>query len=369
VATLAHLETILREAGERYHVLPLQGGAKALITQRGARVLGLFPTPDAENLLWTNSAAFDTVDGFKQFVEAGNWNLGGERVWIAPEIQYNVRDRNDFWGTLSVPPQMDPGEYTFQVLGFHDEFVNQATRYEAVFLSASIELTAYNIGKGVQALSIRRNIEPVRNPLKNLSHVSNSTVQYFGYRQSVSLMGQDIDTYSEAWNLVQLNAGGQLIIPCMPFLEASDYFGTVPDETRTVHHGDVPHLKLNINGKQQYKIGYKSVSMTGRMAYHHRLPDGREYLLIRSFFNNPSNVYAEEPPHLPGVNGHSVHVYNDGGEFGGENGFGEMECTGQTAEGGNENRDIVQDNFLMWVYIGAPESIRQVAHLLLGVRL
>jgi hypothetical protein len=367
VPTLSHYEQVLSEAGERYHVLPLQGDACALITQRGGRVLGLFPTRDSQNLFWTNSAAFDSVEAFKKFTGEGGWNLGGERIWIAPEIQYNVRDRNDFWGTLSVPPQMDPGDFRF-----NDYETNvDENEYEVVTIVRDVTLSAYNIGTESQYIFIMSDINPVRNPLDRLQNVSNlmQDVQYFGYIHEVTFNGDDTSTYSESWNLVQLNAGGQLIIPCMPFVEASDYFGDVPEEARQLHYGDVPYLRLNITGKQQYKIGYKSACMTGRMAYHHTLPDGREYLLIRSFFNNPSNVYAEEPPHLPGVNGHSVHVYNDGGEFGGENAFGEMEVTGQTVHGGSEFADGALDYFLMWAYVGTPEAIRRIAHLLLGVKL
>jgi hypothetical protein len=365
VAALAHYERVLSEAGERYHVLPLQGEACALITQRGGRVLGLFPTPDSENLFWTNSAAFESVEAFKKFTSDGGWNLGGERIWIAPEIQYNVRDRNDFWGTLSVPPQMDPGEY-------QSELYSDNERRHVTLYRGDIDLQAYNLSTTSQWLWIERYLYPTPNPLRTLSITAlMHDVAYLGYHQHVILDGERTTAYSEAWNLVQLNAGGQLIIPCMPFVEASDYFGSVPEEARQLHYNDVPHLRLNITGKQQYKIGYKSACMTGRMAYHHTLPDGREYLLIRSFFNNPSNVYAEEPPHLPGVNGHSVHVYNDGGEFGGENAFGEMEVTGKTIHGGSRLScdDTAFDDFIMWVYVGAPEAIRHIAHLLLGVKL
>lgn len=150
---------------------------------------------------------------------------------------------------------------------------------------------------------------------------------------------------------------------------AGELYHVLPGEAREIHFGNVPHLRLNITGQRQYKIGYQSASVTGRMAYHNRLPDGREYLLIRSFFNNPSSIYAEEPPDKPGATGHSVHFYNDGGQFGaGGVGFGEMECSGQTI-GGRSGRSTSTDTFLLWAYVGAPEAIRRIAHLLLGVKL
>ncbi len=367
MATLAHLEAILREAGEHYHILALTDTASALVTQRGGRILGIFPTPAGDNLLWTNSAAFDSLTTFQEFVAAGYWNLGGERIWIAPEIQYNVRDRRDFWGTLHVPPQMDPGVYR---LNQHD---SEDGREAYLRLSAEIVLTAYALATGEQSLSIERIITPVPNPLNAFSQVESwmQDVVYCGYKQQVMLDGEHTTAFSEAWNLVQVKAGGELIIPCAPIVEASDYFGSVPEEARQIHGGDAPHLRLNITGQRQYKIGYKAVSMTGRMGYIHTLPDGHAYLLIRAFFNNPSNIYAEEPPELPGNNGHSVHVYNDGGELGGAASFGEMESSGHTVHGKSRQGcdKTANDTFVMWAYIGALDSIKRIAHLLLGVNL
>jgi hypothetical protein len=363
----AHYEHILTEAGEQYHVLPLHGGASLLVTRRGARVLGIFPAPDAANLLWTNQAAFESTAAFRAFVASGNWNLGGERIWIAPEIQYNVRDRNDFWGTLHIPPQMDPGDYKLSPAVLEDG-------RSIINISTIIEMRTYNLVEddGVY-LFFERFVAPAPDPLRHWQNHADLLhgVTYSGYQQDLFLDAENSRTVSEAWNLVQVNAGGQLLIPCLPFIEASDYFGAVPDEARQIQSGDVPHIRLTLTGKQQYKIGYKSLCMTGRMGYFHTLPDGRAYLLIRSFFNNPSNLYAEEPPHLPGVNGHSVHVYNDGGEFGGANSFGEMEVTGKTVRGGTRIMldDAARDQFVMWAYVGAPEKIRQIAYLLLGVRL
>lgn len=355
MATLTQLRRTLDGAGEPHHILPLQDGAVALITRRGARVLGLFPTPDADNLYWTNDA-LRSADTLRKFVSGGEWNLGGERFWIAPEVQFNVRNRADFFGTLIVPPTVDPGDYAMVVDGstvtFHEE----------------LKLNAYNTGTGVKQLDIRRSIQPITNPLRGLRNYTELMrgVNYAGYEQSATLTELDnTPLMSEVWNLVQLNAGGQLIIPCSAEIEASDYFGSVPEEARAVVNN---HLRLRITGKRQYKVGYKAASMTGRMGYWNTLPNGREYIIVRQFFNNPSSIYAEEPPDKPGETGHSVHVYNDGGQFGGENSFGEMECSGQTI-GGRTGRQVSTDNFLLWAYIGAPEAIRRIARILIGVSL
>lgn len=352
---LAHYETILQTAQERYAILPLQGDACALITERGARVAGLFSSPGSENLLWTDNTAWLDAGHWSDFVAQGGWNLGGERIWIAPEIQYNVRTRADFWGTLHVPPAMDPGTYRLE------------PGQDRVDLQAQMSLAASNLATGVQDLTVHRQIIPVSDPLAKTYPVS-PAVRYCGYQQSVALHAGNRQIVAEAWNLVQVPAGGVLLIPCLPEVVCSDYFGDVPDEVRSIQYGDVPYLRLTLNGKRQYKVGYQAASVIGRMGYLRRQTDGQMSLLIRSFFNNPSNMYAEEPPAQIGRSGHSIHVYNDGGEFGGDLSFGEMECTGTTLHAGSTS-DHVEDSFVLWAYTGPEAAIQRIVHLLLGVRL
>jgi hypothetical protein len=347
MATLAQLEATLQAAGEPYHLLPLQNGMRALFTQRGARMLGLFPAGDAANLLWTNAALGD-VDAFRAFTSAGEWNLGGERCWIAPEIQFNAADRNDFWGTLSVPPQMDPGGYRLSA-------GDNAVRFEA-----EMTLTAHNLATGEKRLRVARVIRPAANPLPALDGV-----QFAGLAHTAALTELDESPIlSEIWNLVQLPAGGTLIIPLIGAPRPTHYFGNPAPDTHTVVNGA---LQIVLTGAQQYKVGYQATSMTGRMGYWRGLADGRASLLVRSFFNDPANPYAEEPPGEPGKSGHSVHVYNDGGEFSGAERFGEMEVSGHTL-GGKTGLGSSVDTFHLWAYIGAPEALQPIARALLGVQ-
>lgn len=345
--------TLLETVQAPYHIIALADDATLIVTQRGARVIGIFPSAASENLLWTNPAAFASPSNWQTFTGAGNWNLGGERIWIAPEIQYNVQDRADFWGTLRVPPTIDPAEYAL------------VTAENSAHLSAQMTLNAYNLAHGRQTLSIQRRIAPAMNPLPPMPDV-----HYCGYQQQVTLQVQDLSLPTEVWNLVQVPAGGELIIPCGVNIEASDYFGSVPPDARAVHHDGVPHLRLQLDGKRQYKVGYQSRSVTGRMGYLRQTSEGHAALLVRAFFNNPSNPYAEEPPDAIGHGGHSIHVYNDGGEFGGDTSFGEMECTGTPLNVHNPlPNQTSHDTFVLWVYTGKTAAVHEVARRLLGVTL
>jgi hypothetical protein len=167
---------------------------------------------------------------------------------------------------------------------------------------------------------------------------------------------------SEAWSLVQLNPGGELLIPASPRLELTDYFQPVDEGLQTVYPN---HVRLKITGDRQYKVGYKAAHVYGRLAYFNKIDDDQAYLIVRNFFNNPSAPYAEEPPLIPGRRGHSIHVYNDDGKSGG---FGEMECNAQTI-GGATDRSSSTDQMILWLYAGAAEKVKKLVPHLIGVEL
>ena len=331
--------------------LTLQNNINLIVTQRGGRVLGPFLSPTTEAISWTNKA-FATAASLAEFLESGDWNLGGERIWIAPEIQYLVRDRSDFWGSIRVPEPMDPGQYHLD-----------QPRPKQVRLTQQITLEANNLANGQKELHIEKLIAPVEDPLRFLSCYETllDGLTFAGYEQVVTLTETKTDDIvSECWNLVQLNPGGQLLIPASPLVEYSDYFEPIGEDYQNI---EVNHIRVNITGDRRFKVGYKAAQLFGRLAYFNRLDEGRAYLLVRNFFNNPASIYAEEPAGQPGRRGHSIHVYNDDGGLGG---FGELEVNGQTI-GGDTGRSSSTDQFALWLYVGAAEKVKQLVPLLIGV--
>ncbi|MBD3343604.1 MAG: hypothetical protein GF401_00925 [Chitinivibrionales bacterium] len=75
-----------------------------LITEYGARILGLFPDNSLPNCLWVP----EKIDSL---MSSGNWLVGGERLWISPERNFYYENPRDFEGH-KVPPGMDPGEFS-----------------------------------------------------------------------------------------------------------------------------------------------------------------------------------------------------------------------------------------------------------------
>lgn len=337
---------VLETAKEPFAPLSLSNGFSLIVTQRGGRVFGPFWN-EGESLTWINPALAST-ESFDTFRRAGQWNLGGERLWIAPEIQYNIKDRADFWGSHHVPPQMDPGQYTLE------------PGARQIVLKAEMRLPAYNLSSSTANLWLDRTVQP--SPVPTPAGLP-LDVAFASYEQRILLD----ETYasapvSQSWLLTQLNPGGQLLIPCEPGAVGVRYFGDPTSDALTPKDSA---FRISLTGQRQYKMGYAAEAMTGRMGYLNTLPDGQAYFLFREYLIHPQGLYAEEVPDQPGINGHVVHVYNDGGQFGAN---GEMEVSGPAIGGTTGIRNSV-DTFRMEVYLGPLPAIQSVAEQKLELKL
>lgn len=340
------------EQGLGYSVLHLQNGVRIVVSQHGGRIYGPFLSENGESIFWI-PAAFASPNSYAAFHVSGDWNVGGDRIWIAPEVQYNVTDRSDFWNSYNLPAQVDPGRYQLD-----------QSQPGQVVLTQDMTLQAYNLAHGQKQLHLQRLIRPAANPLRKLEafEAVDRDVVFAGYEQVITIneATNGSSLVAETWSLIQLNPGGVLLIPATPKVEYSDYYEPIDETLQTIHPD---HVRLQITGNRRYKVGYKAAHVFGRLGYFNHLEDGQAYLAVRNFFNNPSVPYAEEPAHLPGRQGHSIHVYNDGGDFGG---FGELEVNGQTIGGASGNSSMI-DQLLLWLYVGAAEQVKEIAVHLLGV--
>ena len=345
--------TRFKENNLPFGILPLQNGMRIVISQRGGRVFGPFLDDDSPSFSWINKA-FAGSESFKEFLLSGHWNLGGERIWIAPEIQYGCTNREDFFGSLHLQAAVDPGHYQLEQTGPGHWRLHQA-----------ITLQAHVIAAGEKDLRIDRLIRPVEDPLRYLSNYQLliQDIRFAGYEQIIDLQEykQD-DIVSEVWSLFQLNPGGVLLVPTTGCLEYNDYYNPVDELHQSIYSH---HVSLKITGDRQYKVGYKSATVFGRLGYFNSLPGDRAYLIVRNFFNNPSAAYTEEIDRLPGSGGYSIHVYNDDGGLGG---FGELECNGQ-AIGGYTGRNSSTEQLVLWFYTGETGKVKNIARHLLGVDL
>lgn len=345
------LEAALRAQGLRYAMLPLQENATALLVERGGRLLGPFLGSGEPGLFWVNPAV-GSADAFAAFLREGAWNLGGERYWLAPELQWLVRDRSDFWNSHHVPGDYDPGHVT----------LDQAPDGRFRFRHA-LALSAHSLAQGEAHLQVERIYRPAANPLRDAGEPADllEGVRYAGYEQVVSLRSVGSATIpAQNWLLIQLYPGGEIVVPTAPNPTVTDYFEPVDG---TVYSQHAHHAIFRITGNRRYKVGLRAAHTVGRLGYLAAQGDDAT-LMVRCFFNNPSGLYTEEPAQRPGARGDSVHVYNDGGGFGG---FGELEVQGQ-AIGAEAGLSSLSERFLLWVYQGPAAQISRIGERLLGVQ-
>ena len=350
--TAEQITARLDENGLRGCRLALAGGASILVSEFGGRVFGPFLEPDGASLYWVNPAFADPA-AFRRLAETG-WNLGGERWWVAPEVQYLCRNRWDYANSEYIQRALDPGQWRLE----------DATP-GGCRLAQELTLEVFNLGSGTKELRIEAEIRPVPDPLRLLSAYERLTagVRYAGYEQTVTLSEARTDgILSAAWNIIELYPPGEMIIPASPEVEVTDYLQPVDAAYQRVGGGCV---RLRITGQRLYLTGYKAAHVMGRVAYHGRLNEQMDYLVVRGFLSDPSSLYLDEPPEAPGHRGDSVRVYNDDGSYGG---YGEMEVYGR-AIGGETGRSVSTDTLSLWLYVGTREQLDTIAAHLLGVRL
>jgi len=353
--TFDQLTRSLEDVGLPYGVLALENEVRLVLTKRGGRLMGPF-LPDGTSVGWINPM-FADAGSLGRFLESGDWNMGGDRIWIAPEVQYLATDRDRFNETCVIPEQMDPGSWTLTGGG---------AGASAWFLRQRATLEAYSLARGRKTVDVVRQVVPALNPLRSLREAGSlmAGVRYAGWEHSVRLTESTADDIvSETWNVLQVRPGSSMLIPCSPRIEISEiggYRDPVPEAARTVRGN---YFRIDVTGDRQWKIGLRSAHVTGRLGCLVPLASAEHCLLVRSFGNNPSALYSEESFDQPGNNGNSVHAYHDDGELGS---FGELECNGQ-AIGGPTGRSTSTDTFITWLFAGPVAALREIGPHLLGI--
>ncbi len=322
---------------------------EAILLGRGGHLLGPFDQTDGTGSFWLNPV-WGNAAAFAEFLAGGNWNVGGLRLWLAPEIRFGVRDRNRYWETLTVQPGMEPDGSPVEV----NERGDLRLDYRA-------KLQYYNPDAAAKTLRLQRRVRAVPNPLTGMADENLVGLEYFGFAHDCRLSQETRDgNPAEVWNIVQVWGGGRALIPLLGEFAYADYYEPLPDSHLIAGERQVA---LTLDGKRRFKIGVASHCHFGRIG-HLREVDGGAELLVCSYYNDPSAHYAEQPAGEPARRGLSMHFYNDGGMFGG---FGELEGNGRTI-GVDGTPDDLEDSFSVWRYRGRKNAVAAAARLLLGIR-
>jgi hypothetical protein len=345
------LISALDSAGHPLMELKDQRGS-LLILPYGARVLGLFSI-SSENFYWVNPMLVNATDNKTFFSSTGWKNSGGDRTWIAPEINLFIKDSDDPWNSYEVPATIDPGNYVIQ------------SDNERLMMTNQAEIVFHNLKKECK-IEIKKVIQIADNPLcyEKEAPKINQNVEYIGYEQYTSLRllsMQEKGMRLGIWNLVQLPASGNIIIPTVMKSRHHDFF----EKTTSSHiHITSRYIKFLMDGRERHKIGVKATSLMGRVGYIRSVGDGKKSLLIRNFLINPSGKYIDTPWDSPEDFGYAIQCYNDNGELGS---FGEMEYH-TPAIGYETKMDSYVDQSQVWAFWGDGKSIDQICRYLLGVK-
>ena len=329
--------------------LPLHDGTKVVVMERGARILGPF-LPSGESLLWLNPI-WQNKKSFSDCIANKEWNVGGERIWIAPEMQFCIRDRSNLLESYQLPFVMDPGEYRIS---------QNESGYPTVH--TNMLLNAFNLASGKVEVSVERLICPAPNPLRRLHTYEDlmREVRYSGYVHEITLkLPAPSPIFCETWDVMQVKQGGTAFLALPETTQQSWYYPPL-DAGCTYRQGTL--WTIGMQKENKYKIGIHSANYGGRVAYLSKTEErGIWSLLVRNHLVDPSGYYTEEPFTSVGENGYALHFYNSG-----DAGlpFGEIECNGQ-AIGGDSRNTSSHDQMGTWFFLGSLERLQEIARTLL----
>jgi hypothetical protein len=281
---LSSLIHTLNSVGKPTELSSSPDGSSVLVLPYGARVLGLFAPHSEENFLWTHPA-LGAVESAKAFYESGVWhNSGGDRTWLAPELDFFLPNYPDlsFTGYWQ-PRQLDPGNYKMIHEGDKSVLVNRLT------VSSSRSKARAN-------LEITKSVGPAFNPLRyEPSWKDFADVDYAGYtlHTSLQLIGSSVDDPLQVglWDLLQLPHGGELLVSTYRRAEPRLYFGAVgPDDLIISDH----LIRYRMRAPGEHKLGFRAVDMTGRAGYMYTTGH-QSALVVRNFAVNPSGEYVDVP--------------------------------------------------------------------------
>jgi hypothetical protein len=272
---------VLHGAGKPLDEQVHPDGSRLLLLSYGARVLALFAPGSNENFFWTHPALASDESG-RSFFQANDWhNTGGDRTWLAPEVDVFFPNYPDT-AVWQVPAKLDPGSYAAVQPGPDLKFASKI----AVTLSRSQQKVEARITKSWG---------PALNPLRHEPCWKEfDGISYTGYTQETwleLLEGSDKSAPVGLWNLLAVPNGGEVIIPTHARAEPEIYSGNVAPAALMV----TDHLvRFRTQGEGIQKIGVRAAASTGRLGYLYRSRDGWA-LIIRSFSVNPSGEYIDVP--------------------------------------------------------------------------
>lgn len=346
---LRHLQKVLREAGRRPETLAFPDGTRLLVLPHGGRLLGVFATGSEENFYWTNPA-LDSVASAKAFFSGAAWhNSGGDRTWLAPEVDVFLPKFPDLTA-YDQPRSLDPGKYRV------------VKKSGTLFLENKLTLRLARSGRKVD-LKIVKSFGPSPDPLRYERDMDLKGVSYAGYAQFTSLafLGSRVPSAAQLglWNLIQMPHGGDLLLPTFSRTEPLHIFSTVGRIPKSAVRVGEHLIRYRMDQRGEHKLSFRAAAMAGRAAYIHGKNDDWS-LVVRNFGVNPSGEYVDVPWTDPDWRGFAVQACNVCSGLGS---FSELEYH-IPGIGAGTGLSACQDHAQVWAYRGPRERILAIARRL-----
>ena len=326
-------------------------GSRPLVLPEHGRLIGLYPADGDTNFLWTNPALDEPASAKAYFSRSGWSNPGGDRTWLAPEMDLFLGDPARPFETYTVPPALDPGNWSLVSTAGAEVVLENRTRIRML--------------RNGQEMGMRlvKTYTPAVNPLQGAS-ADGAGVQYAGYTLATVLEIEPLAGNSVRlgiWNLLQLPQPGTMLISTRIPARPHVVFGVPAAGELTEPPG---HVRWNMAPPgPDTKIGIKANSMTGRAGCIRETGTaGIQDLVVREFSVGDERDYVDalwEPPHETGWAFQACCVRN------GAEQFNELEYHAPAAPLSSV-RSHSRDESRVWAFRGPAAAVAKVARHLLG---
>ncbi|MEN6308244.1 MAG: DUF6786 family protein [Anaerohalosphaeraceae bacterium] len=342
VKQVKHLAGVLERCGKKTVEQRFPDGTVLLILPYGGRIIGFGSAGSEQNVFWTHPALISHASA-EQFFAQHQWhNSGGDRTWLAPEIDIFFPQYPDM-KVYTQPAQLDPGNYSITQTETSLSLSNTC----AVKLSRSRQVVHTVITKTMTAA---QNPAPLQG------------VDYAGYTTSTTLEIFDPDKDNSGpvglWHLMQFPCGGQMLMPTYHKASPLVVFGEIPDGDLSVSDN---LCRYNVSHEGSCKFSLAATEITGRAGYVFD-DQGQQTLVVRNFFVNPSGLYIDVPFNDTQRTGFAFQVCKINNEQWGS--FCEMEYHAP-AIGAGTGESQYTDLCQTWAFRGSPAQIQTIINMLL----
>ncbi|MHA1792558.1 MAG: DUF6786 family protein [Promethearchaeota archaeon] len=240
------------------HVLQVND-AKAIVCERGGRILGMFPNQDSINPLWINH----DINGL---LSTDSWNLGGDRLWVSPERNFFYKNP-ETWGGWYCPPGLDPADYMFVKM-----------EDDACSLKSPVTFND-NVRNKVLKGIIQRDIKMIDDPLK-------IGLECCALEIRDRCLINTPDFVGNGWSLTQVVSGGRenpgtVIIPTKQEAKPLSYFKEIPPARLKISSD---HVCFKIDVQEIYKLAIRpediDFSNVPKIAFIQKARDSDDYTLV-----------------------------------------------------------------------------------------